>query len=255
MELTDAELTEAVQQSVNGGAAMPRYEVPADATLDPVRHGYSITSDFNIIQGRFSLRYRISAPFLYASAGADVIKLLEDLAYRAISAELASQPIDESLTSGRRDLATRAATSVQEQADHLRLGIRVTSLDVIELSPPSQVLASFEDVANARLYGKTMFENSRQYREQAIAKSGGEASAVHSRAGSHGQKLTSEATGEAAAFTALLTEYQREGDLLSRRILRETLDTVMSNVHSRTLLPVEHAAPTLIVEPSPEYAR
>lgn len=255
VKLTDAELTKAVQLSENGGAAMPKYEVPAGATLDPVQHGYTITSDFNVIQGRFSLRYRIAEPFTYASAGPNVTKLLADLSYRALCVGLAARPIDENLTSGRRELAAQAATSIQQLADRLGIGIRVTSLDFVELSPPSQVLDAFEDVANARLYGKTMYENSRQYLEQSLAKSRGESSAILSRANGHGQTLVSEAQGEAVAFQALLAEYQQEGAILSRRILRETLDTVMSNVHSRTLLPVEQSTPALIIEPSPEYAR
>ncbi len=253
--LTNEQLTAAVQNSENGGAAAVRYEVPPDATLDPILHGYSITSDSNIIQGRFALRFRIEDPFLYASAGEGIHGLLENLSYRAISAQLASRPIDQSLTSARGELSTAAAKSIQSETERLKLGLRISGIDILELSPPSQVLASFEDVTNARQFAKTLYENSRQYAAESIEASRGEAASILHRAQGHGEGLIAAATGESSSFSSLLTQYQRDPELISRRILRESLDTVMGSVQSRTLVPASQASPTITLEPSPQYSR
>ena len=255
VELTDAQLEQAIVESRNGGAAEAVYVTPEQATLDPVTDGYTLTSDFNVIQGRFVLRYRIDQPFLHASAGENPAAILSSLAYQAIAAEISRLPIDGSLTSGRKELASAAAARVRTEAASLRLGVRVSGIDIIELTPPSQVLAAFEDVANARQFAKTMHENSRQYREETLGKSRGEAGTIVHRAEGFAANLTGEAHGEAAAFNAMLAEYRRDPELVSRRILRETLDTVLAGVHSRTLLPSGQAVPSLVIEPSPEFSR
>lgn len=252
----EAELERELRQPGNGAGAAGRlvHRTPGN-TLDPVTDGYTLSADTNLVQGRFLLRYRIEEPFRYASAGDSIEDLLGCLAYRALSRQLAVRRIDAALTSDRRELATTAADDVQREATALGLGVRVSGLDIRELSPPSQVIASFEDVVNARQFAKTLFENSRQYHGETLAKSEGEAAAIVHRAEGFAAGLKAEAAGEAAAFTALLENHRRSPELVSRRLLRETLDTVMGQIHSRTLLPVDQAQPSLLIEPSPEYAR
>lgn len=252
LKLSDEELQRHLQTREVEGAQYAEYE---NKTLDPVIHGYTLTADSNVIQGRFHLRYRIEDPFQFASAGPEVERLLAKLAYRALSVELAARKIDASLTEGRRDVAAGAAAAVQGEALRLALGVRVTGLDIRELTPPAQVIASFEDVNNARQFAKTLFENSRQYDAETLAKSEGEAGAILHRAESYATSLVETARGEAAAFCSLLENYQRQPALVSSRLLRETLDTVMSQVNSTTLLPARQARPTVILEPVPEFLR
>src|SRR5690606_34357845 len=140
--------------------------------------GYTLTADFNIIQGRFVLRYRIDDPFRFATAGDDIDALLSRLAYRALSSQIGTRNIDASLTADRLELAAAAAKSIRALAGELNLGVDITAIDIISLAPPSQVVAAFEDVSNARQFAKTMFENSRQYHGEMIEKHRGEAAAI-----------------------------------------------------------------------------
>jgi len=255
VELTDQELTLAIQESRNGGAAQAEFEKPAGSTLDPVTDGYTLTADFNILQGRFVLRYRINDPFLFATAGDDIETLLSRLAYRALSSQIGTRNIDTSLTADRRELAAIAAGSTRTLAADLNLGVSITAIDIIELAPPSQVVAAFEDVSNARQFAKTMFENSRQYHDETLEKHRGEAASIVFRAEGHASNLLGAAGGETAAFTQMLAQHRRSPGLVSQRILRETLDTVLGGVQSRTLLPADQARPSLMLEPTPEFSR
>jgi regulator of protease activity HflC (stomatin/prohibitin superfamily) len=255
VELTNEQLTKAIQESTNGGAAQAVYEKPAGSTLDPVTDGYTLTADFNIIQGRFVLRYRINDPFLFATAGDDIETLLSRLAYRALASQIGTRNIDSSLTADRRDLAALAADSTRALAADLNLGVSITAIDIIELAPPSQVVAAFEDVSNARQFAKTMFENSRQYHDETLEKHRGEASAIIFRAEGHASNLLGAAGGETAAFTQMLAQHRRSPSFVSGRLLRETLDTVLGGVQSRTLLPADQARPSIMIEPAPEFSR
>jgi len=255
VELTNEQLTTAIQQSYNGGAAEAVYETPKGATLDPVTDGYTLTADFNILQGRFVLRYRINDPFLYATAGDDIETLLSRLAYRALSSQIGTRNIDTSLTADRRELAATAAQSTRALAAELHLGVSIIAIDIIELAPPSQVVAAFEDVSNARQFAKTMYENSRQYNDETLEKHRGEAASIVFRAEGHASSLLGAAGGETAAFTQMLAQHRLSPGLVSQRILRETLDTVLGGAHSRTLLPADQARPSLMLEPTPEFSR
>ncbi len=255
LEFTDAEVVEKMKHSTAGGSVYTEYADTAGKALDPVTRGYSVTSDFNIIQGRFVLRYRIAAPFLYASSGDRINSLLERLGYRALTRQLAERRINASLTSDRRELATAACREVQQESNRLKLGITVSGVDIRELSPPSQVLAAFEDVTNAKQFEKTLYENARQYHSTTLSESTSESASILFRAQGYTAGLVAAAEGESSSFTSLLTSYRLEPELVSNRLLRETLDTVMGRIRSRTLLPADQARPALLLEPSPEYAR
>ena len=255
VELSDEELNAAIRESRNGGAAEAVYERPEGMTLDPVVDGYSLTSDFNVIQGGFVLRYRIDDPFRFATTGDDVEKLLGELAYRALALQVAERPIDRSLTEDRRDLAAVATKEVAEMVEGLGIGVKVSGIDVVALGPPSQVMAAFEDLSNARQFAKTMFENARQYRDETLEKSRGEGESIVYRAEGYAAGLVGEAKGEAAAFLSMLAQYQRSPELVSRRLLGETLDTVYGTAYSRSLVPVDGAAPSLMIKPAPEFSR
>ena len=252
IEKSEAQLVAEINSPESEGAEYPQYE---NMTLDPVRHGYTLTRDLNVIQGRFTLRYRIEDPFAFISAGADVPSLLALIARRSLAVQLAARPIDASLTSQRADVASLAMEDTRRTAAALGLGVRITGLVIGHLSPPAQVLASFEDVVNARQFAKTLAENSRMYHGEMMAKSEGEAAAIRHRALAYQADLLAAARGEAGAFTSLLETYQREPALVARRILRDSLNAVMGQIYSRTLIPIEKSAPSILLEPSPEFSR
>lgn len=235
----------------SGGAPPP----PAPGSLDPESQGYTLTADTNLVQGRFALRYRIEDPFRYTVAGESVKPLLQALGYRALAAGLAARGIDVALTSERSQLADFAVTRIQREVIELNLGVRISGLDILELSPPSQVLAAFEDVVNARQFSKTLHEKALQDRAEALAKNSGECAALLHGARGETDSLTHEARGESSAFLAMLARYRLDPERVSGGLLSGTLETVMPRVQSRTLLPAGRTQPSLILEPLPADSR
>lgn len=254
-EFTDEELSLMLTRDADGNMIEIEKPRPIGTTLDPVIDGYTLTADFNIIQGRFVMRYRIVDPFRFATAGDDIEALLSRLAYRALSRQIGTRNIDTSLTAERRELAALAEESTRALARELNLGVEITAIDIIELAPPSQVVAAFEDVSNARQFAKTIYENSRQYHDETLEKHRGEAASIVYRAEGYASNMVGAAKGEAAAFSQMLAEHRRSPGLVSQRLLSETLSTVLGGVQSRTLLPADAARPSLMIEPAPEFSR
>lgn len=250
--MTDQERKEL---NIEGGAGAMMTEKLWGDFLDPITDGYTVTGDTNVIQGLFTLRYRIAEPFDYFSSGETVNQLLSQLAYRALTHSLAADTIDNSLTSGREKLTSSVVASVQEESDILGLGVKITNLEIRSLTPPTQVLAAFEDVINARQFAKTLLENAAAHRDRIARITTSEASQMLSRTSAVATTITTTASGEASAFSAFQEEFSKAPALNADRLYWDTYDSVMREVTSRTLLPADRARPTIMVEPSPEFLR
>lgn len=238
-----------------GNQSLPIEVAPVGDSLDPVIDGYTLTADWNVVQGRFSLRYRITDPVAWFHSADAAPALLRALAHRALSAELAARPIDEALTEGRAALAETVRARLAADSAALGLGINPTAFELRELRPPAQVLAAFEEVTNARLQARTLAENAREYRERQLASVRGSTDTVRNRASAWARETVAASEGESAAFRLLLAEYRRAPELLTQRLYAETLGQVMRQAHSATVLPPGESPPSVLLEPTSDAQR
>ncbi len=251
-EMTAAEMKE---HNIEGGTGTMMTEKLHGDFLDPITDGYTVTADTNVIQGLFTLRYRIAQPFEYFSSGETVNELLSRITYHAITRNLASETIGNSLTSGREKLISSVEKSVQQESETLALGVKITTLEIRSLKPPTQVLAAFEDVINARQFGKTLLESAQAHRDRTQRATASETAQMLSRTTAAANIITSTASGEASAFLSFQKEFRKAPALNADRLYWDSYDAVMREVTSRALLPADRARPTIMVEPSPEFLR
>ncbi len=238
-----------------GNQFLPVEVAPVGDSLDPVADGYTLTGDWNVVQGRFSLRYRITDPVAHFRAAHSTPALLEAVASRALTAELAVLPIDDALTSGRDKLAEAVRTRIAAAAEQFDLGLTPTAFELRELRPPTQVVAAFEEVTTARLQARTMTENAREYRERQLGAVRGSTATVRRRSDGWAGETVAASEGEAAAFRLLLTEYRRTPDLITQRLYSETVGQVLHQAHSATVLPPGEAPPAVLIEPTSDATR
>jgi modulator of FtsH protease HflK len=253
-QFTAAEIE--AQLQATGNAPLPVETTAAGDFLDPVTDGYSVTGDLNILQGQFALRYRIADPVAFFRHGHERVNtFLASLARRAAASALSERGIDRCLTSERDALATTVRNRVARYADVLQLGVAPTAFEIRELTPPRQVAAAFEDVTSARLFARTLVENAEEYRQRQLTTARGQAAAIAQRADAAARQLVASAEGEANAFRDFHAEYQRSPDLLRTRLYADTLNHVMQQVNSTTLLPPGANTPSVFLEPSPTVTR
>ncbi len=252
-EATAAEKAAGVGQI--GNQFLPVEVAPAGDSLDPVTEGYTLTGDWNLVQGRFSLRYRITDPVAYFRSADTAAALLEAVASRALTAELSNRPIDQALTDGRNALSEAVRNRIALASDKLGLGLTPTAFELRELRPPMQVVAAFEEVTNARLQARTMTENAREYRERQLAAVRGSTDTVRRRSDGWAGETVAASEGEAAAFGLLLTEYRRSPGLVTQRLYSETVGQVLRQAHSATVLPLGENPPAILIEPTSDTIR
>ncbi|MFD2255710.1 protease modulator HflK [Luteolibacter algae] len=251
-EMTEAERKEF---TIEAGSGQMVTEKLFGDFLDPIKDGYTVTGDTNVVQGLFTLRYRIAQPFEYFSAGETVRTLLSELTYQSLTHALAADNIDNSLTSERGKLIETVVRTVQKNADSLQLGVTITNVEIRSLTPPTQVLAAFEDVINARQFAKTLLESAAAHRDRVARATESEAAQMLSRTQAAANSIVATSTGEARAFEAFAEEFRKSPELNADRLYWDSVDSVMRNVNSRAILPSDRSTPTIMVEPSPEYLR
>ena len=219
---------------IPGSAAAPASGVRA---LHPVRDGYTVTADANLVQGRFALRYRIRDAVIWLSHARSVEPLLAAAGYSAFTHVLATRNVDDALAGGQATLTAEVRRLVQARADALRLGGEIERVEIREIAPPRAVVPAFEAVVSAQVEARTAAEQARTYRAELIPKARAEAYRLRSDADSAAAELFAGARGEASAFIALLAEYRRAPEPLRSRLAAETRARVLPRLKSKTVLP------------------
>ncbi len=86
---------------------------------------------------------------------------LRRLAERLLSRLSATRTLDSLLSCDKAKLSSELTQSLQKSCDHSNLGLEVLALEIVEASPPAEVVPVFLDVTNATIDAERDFENAR----------------------------------------------------------------------------------------------
>ena len=227
------------QQNAAGDAPTNIGVKPPDAGLHPLFNGYSVTGDVNLLQARFTVRYRITDPlsFVAACPPEQAWLFVENSAFDAATLILAGTRIDDALGAGLEGFRAQVRAGTQRRLDALRLGVEVTAFEVNLITPPQAAASAFADVTSAQVEARTTVERARTYRAQVLPAAQSEAFRVRSTARADAQGLVTRAGAEAASFLALAREHRAAPALVEARLRAETLETVLPQVRTSTVLP------------------
>ena len=106
----------------------------------------------------------------------------------------------------------------------------VTSLPVIFVSPPKEVIGAFKDVASAKEDKDRMINQAEGYRNDVIPKARGEAEAMIRDAEGFKESRVKRAEGDATKFTTILKEYRKAKSITEKRLYLETMEKVLPDI-------------------------
>jgi len=207
-----------------------------------------LTGDTNIIQLRAKVNYRIADPVRYLFASEQPDEVLRFAAGSAFTEEASALPVDELLTSGRLALIERVRARLQPQLDAWGIGLQVMTVNLESVEPPGNVVASFQDVQNARADRERLISEAQAYANSLLPVARGEAERKLSAALADKTKRINSAQGEAERFAKLAAEHRRSPALLEQRLYLETVERVLPRVRRYVLDPGDAEVPLRIVE-------
>jgi len=271
--------------------------------LNPLREGYCLTrsqkpsmqavgdsptllgsadgSDYNIVHCKWEIDYQIdnieqffSNILVKAVPPGQVyekvmiesmIPLLQSVIERGVVTAMVQYTIDEALQSRDR-IPRHVKRLVQKQLDDIDSGIRVTSVQLVDVEWPKQVNEAFEAFITASQTSEQTISEARTYAEQTLTDAAGQmAEPLYQRLTAEGPqdqaqleslwlqvagqsqntiaqarayrtKVVEAAKANATYLLSILPEFRKRPELVTQRIYLDTIEQVLQNAEEKFIL-------------------
>jgi membrane protease subunit HflK len=190
-----------------------------------------LTGDRNILDIRIVVQYVIRDPAAYLVRARDIGRLIGSAAETALTGVVVGRQVDDVLTTGKLQVQTDVQALCQAALDLYGVGVSVLGVNIESISPPSEVVEAFRDVASAREDRNRIIRQAQSYANETTAIARGEAARQSSEAGSYHDRVIAEAEGEAARFESLAAVYRRAPAEMVTRLYLETLEQVLPRLN------------------------
>ncbi|MGC4116496.1 MAG: FtsH protease activity modulator HflK [Myxococcales bacterium] len=200
------------------------------AAASPVKAETLLTGDENVVLGSLLLQYTVKSPrqFLFGSTSTET--LLQRLAQEVSVARFAQSSVDDLLTSGRQALQAALKEDMQQRADAWGLGVRLTSVQIQRIEPPSEVAQAFKDVGAAREDKQKAVQEAEGDRNRRLPGARADAGRTRSEAASYAKERASFARGEADRFVQTWEAYRKAKSATARRLYLEAMEEALAQV-------------------------
>lgn len=209
-------------------AAVGEWHSPVAAmNADPVAASY-LTGDENLVEMSFSVHYFLADPaafFFGADHRHDFVNLYAETVAREL---VAGMRLDELLTTRRAELEKRIAEGAQESLDGAGVGVRIRSIQIVDVHPPGGAVYAFRDVSSAREDRETQIHRAHEQRAAGLPRARGRAARTGLDAEARAVRLRLEAGGDAESFVARAEAFGRRPDLLRHLLWLETAERVLA---------------------------
>lgn len=236
VERVPVKRVEALQiQALDFGVMQPNFPGASDelrelmgSSLDPVKQGYAITGDQNVVHVSIVARYRIrdAAEWIYYAPMNDDVLATEVSA--AMTRSLGEMGVDRVLSDGRKDLVALVTRRTQEGLDAVHSGLELVSLELKRLAPPIALARDFDAVQSAYINAQTKQNEAEAFKQKALPAARAAADAEVQSAQGDSESALARARGESQAFLTLQHEYKSNPAVVRERLYRDAIDRAIS---------------------------
>lgn len=290
------------RNDILGEGPKPRRNVPQK--LNPLREGYCLTrsqmreaeaadavpgltggnadgSDYNIVHCKWEINYQIDniEQFFSNILVRDVrpgqiyedvmiesmTPLLRSIIENAVTTAMVNYTIDEALQSRDR-IPRHVRRLAQKQLDDIESGIKVTSVQLVDVEWPKQVDDAFKESVEASQRSQQMTSEARTYAEQTLASAAGQVAeplyqalmakdpnneaqveALWSQVAGQAQdtiaqakayrtKVVEAAKANATYLNSILPEFRKRPELVTQRIYLDAIEQVLENAEEKFIV-------------------
>ena len=190
-----------------------------------------LTQDENIVEVKLSLQYVINDPDKFVLKVREPERSLQHAAQSALRHVVGGTQMDIVLTEGRAQIAQEVKERLQDYLDAYETGILVSTVNVDESKPPTQVQAAFDDVIKAREDEERVKNEAQGYANAVVPEARGAAQRQIEEASAYREQVIANAEGEADRFGKLLTEYRKAPEVTRERLYLDAVQGVYSNTN------------------------
>lgn len=206
--------------------------------LKPVRDGYLLTGDGNIIHLTATLRYRIAEPGLrYLLDFSNASNLVQNAFNNALIHAAARYNVDDILTRDQAGFREAARRHLEQEIARHDLGIVVDQIDNLRVLPPRQLKFAFDQVLEAEVRRSKEINDAKTYENQTLSQARAESEARKNSASTERTRLVEFVAAEVERFTNNLPAYRTNPELFLQQRRSEVLVNVFTNATDKIVAP------------------
>jgi membrane protease subunit HflK len=209
----------------------------AETSRDERAEASMQTSDNNIVRVNFAVQYSIKDAFLSRYRLATPDPVVRDAAQAAMREVVGRETVDGVLRERRDAVTAEVHDLVQNLLDRYEAGIQIKDVQLLDVQPPAEVQAAFDDVVAANQDANRVVNEAEAYRNELIPKARAERSELVAAAEGYRDAKIAEAEGEAQRFTTVAAEYRKAPEVTRKRLYLETMENVLPDVEKVIIEP------------------
>lgn len=180
----------------------------------------------DLVNMRLEVQYTVSEPALFYYAADNVENLLKQLTMSKTIYYTTKQDFESLLTIGRSQLQSELRNSVQYMVDNLNMGLRINSITIRRLEPPSSAKRAFDRVQAAPAEKMQRIEQALANKETAQVAARSTVNQIELQSKARYQEIIQSAQGDASRYEALMSGL--EAPLALERYYYESLEAITS---------------------------
>ncbi len=192
--------------------------------------GELVTADGDIVDVRYSVRYRIIDARAYVLAGNDPDALVRNAGRVAVREIVGARTVGALLGTGHATLADQTQQRIQALLDPVKAGIDVTGVTVKQVQPPAATRSAFAALSAARQVSDQWIADARGHAGEVVTSARGTASAMLLKAEAYRTRVVAEATGDADRFNKVLTQYRKAPEVTRESMYLQAMQDMLSKV-------------------------
>jgi membrane protease subunit HflK len=187
-----------------------------------------LTNDNSIVSIEAIFQYTIRDVKQYHFDIDDPVGTLQ-LAFEAvIRRNIQNRPLDDALLN-KEEIELQVLPDFQALIDTYDMGVKINDVRIQNISVPSEVSAAYEDVNNAKNEKTKRLDEAERYQNEILPKARSTAYETVNQAEAYKAELVAQANADTAVFNAVLAEYRIAPEVTRKRLLIETLETILSD--------------------------
>ncbi len=193
------------------------------------RESLMLTGDKNVIDVAWIVQYTVSDPVRFLFKIRNVRQAVRDNSETVIRRIVGNMDFDYVL-GNRSVLAGMAKQELQNDLDKLESGVRIGTLQLLDITPTDAVKPAFNEVNEADQDMKRLVNEAEEHYNKVIPKARGSAKQIIEEAHGYAVQRINNAKGETTRFNAIVTEYLKAEEVTRRRMYLETMQDVLPKV-------------------------
>lgn len=161
------------------------------------------TGDENLVGVDAAVQYTVEDLAAHTLLQAQPRAIVREIGIASLAAEVATHPVDAVFTSHKVALQAAVARRLQRHLDALQVGVRVLSVQLVDVSPPRAVAEAFRSANSAREEGHKLVTDARGVGNDMLSRARGQASAALDQAAAQRARTLHQAEARTQSFAAL----------------------------------------------------